>query len=266
MFKRHDMHNMGSSSMDMGSMATSTMGMAMETMSHAMNHTGSSNSSMGDMGDMGGMDHMAGMHMYFTREFKDYPVVFKTLSASNKGQAFGIFVLLFFAAFFARFLEFVRNYLEEVVWQNKNYTEFESGVVNHSANLQPATSIQATTAGACGGATGTTGGNCCAGNADDEEDSFDKRASSDGVYVQSQEAKPAKSSSLPLASTIMRDAIRLALCIIPDLFGYTLMLAAMTYTLTYFFAVVIGSGVGRFVSERLMEKFRIKRTPPRNCC
>ena len=51
-----------------------------------------------------------------------------------------------------------------------------------------------------------------------------------------------------------------------DLFGYTLMLAAMTYTLTYFFAVVIGSGVGRFVSERLMEKFRIKRTPPRNCC
>ncbi|KAI5968578.1 CTR1 [Candida margitis] len=245
MYKRHDMSGMGSSSMDMGSMASSTMSMVMETTAAAMDHSGSSNSSMGDMS---GMSSMSGMHMYFTREFKDYPVIFKSLSASTKGEAFGIFVLLFFAAFFARFLEFIRNYLEEVVWQNKSYNEFEAGVANHSANLQPTTPAQ---------------GDCCAGSADDE--SFDKRVSNDDVIVQSQEAKPSK-SNLPIASTIMRDAIRLVLCIVPDLFGYTLMLAAMTYTLTYFFAVVIGSGVGRFVSERLMEKFRIKRTPPRNCC
>ena len=64
----------------------------------------------------------------------------------------------------------------------------------------------------------------------------------------------------------MRDIIRLALCIIPDLLAYSLMLVAMTYTLTYFFAVVIGSGIGRFVSERTMEHFRLKRTPPRDCC
>lgn len=260
MYKRHDMHDMSSSSMDMGSMATTTMSMAMETMAHAMNHSSSSNSSsgMGDMGDMGGMSSMASMHMYFTREFKDYPVIFKSLSASTKGEAFGIFVLLFFAAFFARFLEFIRNYLEEVVWQNKSYSEFEAGVVNHSANLQPATSIQPT------GAAGAGAGGCCTGSADDE-DSLDKHVSSDDVIVQSQESHLSK-SNLPIASTIMRDAIRLVLCIVPDLFGYTLMLAAMTFTLTYFFAVVIGSGVGRFVSERLMEKFRIKRTPPRNCC
>ncbi|KAG5419706.1 CTR1 [Candida metapsilosis] len=254
MYKRHDMNNMGSSSMDMmGSMATTTMSMAMETMTHAMNHTGSSdnNSSSSSMGDMGGMSDMASMHMYFTREFQDYPVIFKGLTASNKGEAFGIFVLLFVAAFFARFLEFIRNYLEEVVWQNDKYSEFEAGVVNHSANLQPSTSAQAVA--------GVAGGRSI------DDDSLDKHVSNEAVNVQSQEPHPSK-SKLPMASTIMRDAIRLVLCVVPDLFGYTLMLAAMTFTLTYFFAVVIGSGVGRFVSERLMEKFRIKRTPPRNCC
>ncbi|KAI5964529.1 CTR1 [Candida theae] len=260
MYKRHGMHDMGSSSMDMGSMASSTMSMAMETMSSAMNSS-SSSSGMGDMDHMGGddsMSHMAGMHMYFTREFKDYPVIFKSLSASTKGEAFGIFILLFFAAFFARFLEFVRNYLEEVVWQNKNYSEFEAGVVNHGANLHASPTAQA-------GVVTTGRAGACAGATSVDDESMDKNVSNDDVIVQSQESQ-SLNRNLPIASTIMRDAIRLVLCIVPDLFGYTLMLAAMTFTLTYFFAVVIGSGVGRFVSERLMEKFRIKRTPPRNCC
>ncbi|EGW30334.1 uncharacterized protein SPAPADRAFT_52427 [Spathaspora passalidarum NRRL Y-27907] len=206
--------------------ATATMDMVMETASSAMDH-------------MSSHDDMAGMHMYFTAQFKGYPVIFKNLVANNKGQAFGIFLLLFFVAFLNRLLEFVRNYLEEVVWQNREYQEFESGIANAPANLQSVTS----------------GANCHDTNSSD--DSLHK---GDSVQV----SKPVK--SLPIASTLFRDAIRLFLCIVPDLFGYALMLGAMTFTLTYFFAIVIGSGVGRFTSERLMERFRLKRTPPLNCC
>ncbi|KAI5962994.1 CTR1 [Candida pseudojiufengensis] len=238
-YNRHAGHDHGSTTMDMASMVmSSTMDMVMET-------TAAAASSMShDHGDEG-----MGMHMWFTTQFKDYPVLFKNLSASSKAEAFGIFVLLFFAAFFARFLEFIRNYLEEVVWNNDKYVEFENGVVNHSANLQPTTSAQANRSGI-------------------NDESIDKNMTNDenDTEINSHTSISSKKSNMPVASTIVRDAIRLVLCIVPDLFGYTLMLAAMTYTLVYFFAVVIGSGVGRFASERLMEKYRIKRSPPRNCC
>ncbi|CAK9440194.1 uncharacterized protein LODBEIA_P42940 [Lodderomyces beijingensis] len=231
--KRH-----GDMSMDM---ATSTMAMAMETASAAMDmahahETGSTESSSG-----------MGMHMWFTAEFKDYPVIFRSLAASTKGEAFGIFILLFVIAFLARLLEFVRNYLEEVVWHNPQYSEFDNGVVNHSANLNP-TQTQTQI-----GATRTSG-----------DFSMDKTS---GVNdeAHSQPTVTNTKTNVGTASRVVRDAIRLALCIIPDLFGYTLMLAAMTYTLTYFFAVVVGSGVGRFTSERLTERFRLKRKIPTRC-
>lgn len=251
--KRH-MDMAASSSMDMSHMASSTMDMAMET---GMNMA-SSNSSSSSLSSMSMDSHKMGMHMWFTTEFKDYPVLFKTLTASTKGEAFGIFVLLFFAAFFSRLLEFVRNYLEEVVWNNDTYTEYEAGIANHAARV----SMEPTRS--------------CA------DDSIDKDSG-----IQENIAHPQNVSGdngngngngngavhnnnsnngISMASKLVRDAIRLALCIVPDLFGYTLMLAAMTYTLTYFFAVVIGSGVGRFVSERLSENFRIKRKIPARGC
>ncbi|KAI5956775.1 CTR1 [Candida jiufengensis] len=247
-YKRHAGHDdSGSSTMDMGSMImTSTMDMIMATTTATSNNTS----------DMSGMDHGSmkmGMHMWFTTEYKDYPVIFKNLSANNGGGAFGIFVLLFFAAFFARFLEFIRNYLEEVVWNNSKYEEFENGVVGHSPTLPLSGQNKNTIT----------------------DESIDKNLTHDenDSEINSHEStttnqnRCSKKSNISTASTIMRDVIRLILCIIPDLFAYTLMLAAMTYTLVYFFAVVIGSGVGRFVSERLMERFRIKRKPQMfTCC
>lgn len=247
--KRHEGHmHMSDSASSMVTSATSAvMDMASATMSMTMSSSTSSSSGMAMEGMDHGSSHMA-MNMWLTASFKDYPVVFKDLRASTKAQAFGIFVLLFFVAFLARMLEFVRNYLEEIVWKNNNYAEVEQGISQHSANLQspPVKS-------------------CCDDNAKEvvSDESIDKQNS-----PQHEETTKARGTgkSLSLASTISRDIIRLALCIIPDLFAYSLMLAAMTYTLTYFFAVVIGSGVGRFVAERLMEHYRIKRGPPRNCC
>ncbi|CAI5760600.1 unnamed protein product [Candida verbasci] len=232
-------HDMGSMSMDMASMtmamATSTMDMAMETTAGSMNH---------------GDSEMMGMHMWFTTQFKDYPVLFRDLKASNKGEAFGIFLLLFVVAILSRLLEFLRNYLEEVVWSNKNFIEFENGVVSHSANLQPALSSQQ----------------------DQVHCSMDKNSVDEQVSnsINSNENSVKNNNNLSFASKFFRDIIRLILCIVPDLFGYALMLAAMTYTLTYFFAVVLGSGIGRFVSERLMERFRLKQTRntrnTKSCC
>ncbi|RLV96704.1 Copper transport protein CTR1 [Spathaspora sp. JA1] len=214
--------------------ASATMDMVMETAMATMDH--------------GSMDHgsnhsseMAGMHMFFTTQFKNYPVIFENLQATTKAEAFGIFLLLFVVAFSTRLLEFVRNYLEEVVWQNENYHEFETGIAGVGAGSAPTNLLASTTT---------------CGKDDTSEDSL-----KGGV---NETSKPVK--SLSVVSGVFRDIIRLFLCIVPDLFGYTLMLAAMTFTLTYFFAVVIGSGVGRFTSERLMERFRLKRTAPINCC
>ncbi|KAI3402904.2 CTR1 [Candida oxycetoniae] len=247
--KRHMDMSGGSATMDMSG-ASATMDMVMETAEAAMSMSHDHTSEEG----------MGGMHMWFTTHFKDYPVVFETLSASTKGGAFGIFVLLFFAAFFARLLEFVRNYLEEVVWVNPKYQEFENGVVNHRAKLHQTESG--------GGEGACEPGACGAGQERITTDSLDKNlVSESGNEIHSTTSShESKKSHIGTASKIMRNVIRLALCIIPDLFSYTLMLAVMTFTLTYFFAVVLGSGIGRFVSERLSEKFSIKRTPPRSCC
>ena len=69
------------------------------------------------------------MNMWLTASFKDYPVVFKDLRA----QAFWDICVVILVAFLARMLEFVRNYLEEIVWKNNNYAEVEQGISQHSA-------------------------------------------------------------------------------------------------------------------------------------
>lgn len=266
--KRHHDMDMGSSSsvaatatsmmMNMASMATSTMMDMSSTASASMDHDHSSMSGMSD--DSGSLGHM-GMHMWLTREYAGYPVLFRDLIANNKAEAFGIFVLLFVVAFLTRMLEFVRNYLEEIVWKNNNYLEHENGVIQEVSKPAPVPVATCCANARENGNFDEHAKTCCGGaRADDEtDDSIDK--------TNSPQVEPVKKKrGTSIASGIMRDAIRLALCIIPDLLSYSLMLVAMTYTLVYFFAVVIGSGVGRFTAERTMEHFRIKRTAPRDCC
>lgn len=231
---RHEMH-MGLSTMDMGMSASSTMDMGMaasSTMDMGASSTMDMSSASSTM-DMSSMDHsMGSMHMFFTTQYDDYPVLFKDLRANNAGQAFGIFLLLFVVAFLVRGIEFTRNYLEQVVWKNPSYVDCHPG----QAEVTPKAA------------------NCCSGDETDESTAkVDTRINEvEGAHAN------ARPSWLPLASRLVRNAIRLALCILPDLFGFALMLAAMTYTLTYFFAVVLGLGIGRFFFERLSDRHNLK--------
>ncbi|KAK6200111.1 copper transport protein [Scheffersomyces amazonensis] len=213
--------------MDMGS---STSMMPSSTSSGMM--MGSTETGMSSMH----MDGMADMHMFFTTQYKEYPVLFKGLMANNAGQAFGIFLLLFTVAFLARGLEFIRLYLEEKVWKNPNYSSaFEQQPkIPHFHRADSETSHD---------------------NSIDKSDSLGVDV--DVEFVESERGSY-KINTLPLASRAFRNIIRLVLCILPDLFGYGLMLAAMTYTLTYFFAVVLGSGIGRFFFEKLSSKHHLR--------
>lgn len=182
------MEEMASSSMDMMHLASSTMDM--------------------DMSLETGM-HMSGMsmHMAFTTDYKDYPVLFNSLTASNGGEAFGIFVLLFAIGFLSKSLQFAKSYLEQRVWNRPGFP-----VVIESSS----------------------------------EDEKDVHAAAT--------TQPVKSN---FASSLIKDFIRLILIFVPEMFGFALMLAAMTYSLVYFFAVVSGLSFGTLFFEKLGRKYNV---------
>lgn len=219
------MNKMDMAGMDMG-LASSSMAPSMLL---AMSMPTSS-----DMGMHMDMD-MALMHMFFTSDYKGYPVVFESLAAKNRGEVFGIFLFLFVVGFLIRGLEFLRGYLEQVVWQSPTYVDC------HPGKTQPATPAPAS---------------CC----DAGDTSSQKFSSDDSLLVHEIEGTHAsgKPSKLPMASLLFRDMIRLALCILPDLLAYALMLAVMTFNIAYFFGVVLGLGIGRFVFEKLAERRNMK--------
>lgn len=164
---------------------------------------------------------MSLMNMYLTSNYDNYPVLFKNLSASNGGQAFGIFVLMFVVSFLTKGFEFLKNYLEQRVWNNPNYIIPQQTTIIEEC--------------AC----------------DDSE----KAASEQPV----ESATPTgRHTSLPLASVLVRDFVRLILCFIPELLGYAMMLVAMTFSLVYFFAVVLGMTFGRFFFERLSDTMGVR--------
>ncbi|KAM9899956.1 hypothetical protein OXX80_010775 [Metschnikowia pulcherrima] len=200
--------------MNMGSMdmASATTSMDMSSMTHAM-----ATSTM-DMSEHS-MDMMS-MNMYLTSVYKDYPVLFKGLSASGPGQAFGIFLLFFFASFITKGFEFLKNYLESKVWNNPNYQIPESTTIVEEC--------------AC----------------DDDNDKISDAAEGTtptGTHRQ-----------LSIFTVLGRDAIRITLCFLSELFGYAMMLVAMTFSLVYFFAVVLGMAFGRFFFERLSDKINVR--------
>lgn len=232
--KRHGMAGMAmeSGSLSMASAsATSSMDMAM------------SSSTMDSGMDMSGMDHMEGMHMYFVGEWKNYPVLFKDLKASNGGQAFGIFLLLLVIGIFVRGLDFANRYLEQVVWKNPNYID----------NCHPPKGVEplpVSTGNCCDTAGNTTSGSIRKADSSSLEV---ERPVQVGAY-----GAPSQNSQLPIASIFFRNVIRLALCILPELLGYALMLAAMTFSVLYFFGVVLGLGIGRFIFDRLSDRMHLR--------
>ncbi|CUM64311.1 uncharacterized protein PRCAT00001911001 [Priceomyces carsonii] len=206
----------------------------MQMSSSAMSSTLTMASTMLMATDLGSMesDDMTSMHMFFTTHYKNYPVLFESLAAANGGQAFGIFLLLFVVGILLKGCEFLKNYLEQVVWKNPVYIECHPGeqVVSNET---------------------TKSGDCCGtkeGFSEGEERSYGQESS--------EEITPR--NNLRIASIMVRNAIRLALCIIPELFGFALMLATMSFTLTYFFAVVLGLGIGRFSFDLLSDRLNLK--------
>ncbi|GEQ72092.1 hypothetical protein JCM33374_g5778 [Metschnikowia sp. JCM 33374] len=206
--------------MESMNMATSTAMSAMSTMTD-MAHGHSHATGTSDGMDMSGhsMDMMS-MNMYLTTNYMDYPVLFKGLSASTAGQAFGIFVLFFFASFLSKGFEFTKNYLESKVWQNPNYQIPESTTIVEE----------------CG--------------CDDDNDKTSDAA--EGTTPTGSHKK------LSVFTVLTRDCIRIILCFLSELFGYAMMLVAMTFSLVYFFAVVLGMAFGRFFFERLSDKLNVR--------
>ena len=217
-----------------GSSMSGMSGMGSMSMSGSMPSSSSSGmSGMSGMGGMSGMDDMS-MNMYFTGQYLHYPILFKQLYASNGGQAFGIFLLFFVAGILARGIDFLKNYLEQVVWENPSYINkvlikpsenSSNGVVEayRSRNSKEIEGIQSLS---------------------------DKQGFEEPVVP--------KDKGLLFASRLFRNIIRLTLCFLSELLGFALMLAAMSFTILYFFAVVIGLSLGRFLFERLAEKFGIR--------
>lgn len=200
--------------MDMGSATLSAMdSMTLSTMSMALSTATSTATS--DAMDMS----TTGMNMYLTSVYKNYPVLFETLKASNGAQAFGIFVLIFVVSFLSKGFEFLKIYLEQKVWKNPNYA------VTQITNIVE---------------------ECECGD--------DKEAGSQNDV----ESLTRSANQLSFASVLIRDVIRLVLCFIPELLSYAMMLVAMSFSLIYFFAVVTGMAIGRFFFERLSDSLELR--------
>ncbi|CAH6723842.1 copper transport protein Ctr1p [[Candida] jaroonii] len=75
----------------------------------------------------------------------------------------------------------------------------------------------------------------------------------DGIITQTVNTKK---TNIP--SSLVKNFIRLVLCFIPEMLGFALMLAAMSFTPIYFFAVVAGLSIGRFVFERLSDRLKLR--------
>lgn len=206
--------------------------MAMDHASHTMAMPASTASSaMGNM-NMGGMD-MSGdnamsMNMWLTTRYKNTPVVFKTLTASTGAKAFGIFCVLFFSAFAFRGLMFLSSYLEQAVFHN--YTN--AVIVEED----------------CG----------CDDDLSDPE----------SKPIATQRTNPnhltflqiMKKMFLLSPTEIFQDVIRLLLAFTIVMFGYALMLAAMSFVLIYFFAICLGLAFGEMFFNRLAIVLNINKT------
>ncbi|KAG7757647.1 hypothetical protein KL911_000623 [Ogataea haglerorum] len=201
--------------MDMGSPSSSSMHMSMATATSSMDMTAASSTSSMDMNMSMDME----MNYYLTTHYNHYPVIFHNLRASSGAGAFGIFCVLFFGAIFFRGLFFLSAYLEQRVFHN----------------LTNAVLIEEIDNCACV----------------PEEDQ--KHLPSGGTLsVKSLSlGKIISQTFCPGLGELKRDFIRLLIAFTATMFGYALMLAAMSFVLLYFFAICLGMAFGEILFNRL---------------
>lgn len=223
-------------------MASNTMSMVSGTMSleNSKMSMGSSTTSLLTTADMDMNMHMAGMHMYFTTHWKGYPIIFEKMYAVNGGQAFGIFLALFATGICIKGIEFLRNYLEQVVWKNPNYLDACMTLMACGTGVERSVEV-----------------NRIALTDKDTSSSNSTNGCDRNTNTMSLENR-SHNWSQKFVSRLFRDFIRLLLCILPEMLGFALMLAAMSFTILYFFAVVLGLGFGRFCFEKIEDKMKIK--------
>lgn len=217
--------DMGSSSTAMAmSSATSSMNMASSTSmnmgSSTMSMDMSSSSSTADSMDM---DMDMSMNSYLTTHYNGYPVVFKTLTASSGGAAFGIFCALFFTAFAFRGLTFLSAYVEQKVFRDIKPFDL-------SENETPVNSQKT----------------------DVHESSRSTDVESDINRKKHLKERSAIAKFFAVTPTsLYRDFIRLIIAFVAAMFGYAIMLAAMSFVILYFFAIVLGLAFGEVFFFRL---------------
>lgn len=166
---------------------------------------------------------MPGMHQALTSQYLGYPVLFKTLTANDSGECFGIFVLLMAIAFAARGLEFIGKYLEVKVWSKVDEPEWNHPPITTSYH---------------------------------PERNTEESVSSTALKYEDDEVIMAKTAVVhrltPLwMQRMLRDGVRMGLMFVPEMLMYALMLVVMTYSLPYFFGVVVGLTLSRFVFDKL---------------
>lgn len=162
------------------------------------------------------------MNTFLTSAYYEYPVLFETFKASNHREEFGIFCVLFFAGFFMRGISFFGSYLEQVVFKS--------------------TKAPVVVENTCG--------------CDNTSDSDTKLLNGDKTEdVPRMKHKPfgqvIKELFWPGRVEFFRDLVRLVIAFVVSMLGYALMLAAMTFIIVYFFAVVLGLACGQVFFNRL---------------
>ena len=246
--------SMGSSSMSGMSMGGSSMsgmsmgGSSMSGMSMSMSSTPTSSasaqttsdSSMSGMSGMSSsdnssssgmdMDMSMGMNYYLTPTYKNYPVLFHHLHANNSGKAFGIFLLFVVAAFVYKLLLFV-SWCLEVHWFKKWDKQ------NKYSTLPSA-------------------------NSKDEGKHYDTE---NNFEIQGLPKLPNLLSDIfvPSLMDLFHDIIRAFLVFTSTMIIYMLMLATMSFVLTYVFAVITGLALSEVFFNRckiaMLKRWDIQR-------
>ncbi|QID88532.1 copper transport protein ctr1 [Saccharomyces pastorianus] len=191
----------------------------------------SNSSSSGSSMDMDmDMDMDMGMNYYLTPTYKNYPVLFHHLHANTSGKAFGIFLLIVVAAFVYKLLLFV-SWCLEVHWFKKWDKE------NKYCTLPSA-------------------------NAKDDGRNY---GTENNFEIQGLPKLPNLLGDIfvPSLMDLFHDIIRTFLVFTSTMIIYMLMLATMSFVLTYVFAVITGLALSEVFFNRcklaLLKRWDIQR-------
>lgn len=258
-------HDHSGMSMSMGSSSSnptsSAMDMAMQsgaTHNHSNSLTSSSSNSTATASTGMDMSSHMGMNYYLTREYAKYPVVFEKLYANSKADAFGIFVLILAAAFCYKFLLFL-NWTLEIHWFKKwNKTkklESALSLKNNSSNINKVIEDDDNMS-------------LFSNGQKTDYDSDATQVYQDNNGLQLTQPLPKMPNLLfdifaPNLYDLIHDFIRIIIIFTSTMIIYMLMLAAMSFVLTYVFAVVTGLSLSEVFFNRcktlLLRRWEIQR-------